>query len=88
VAGDLPRRRAVHRAAAALEVKLIWGAVWDRALLTPPGSRAGLEGAVAGYVARRRALGRRAFIDAPHYELYQVSEALTQKGGFPDAGVI
>ncbi len=60
---------AVHQAATELGVPLIWGAVWDRPFLSLPGDAKGLERAVAGYVARRKKLGKRAFIDGPHYQL-------------------
>lgn len=60
---------AVHHAAAEQGVALIWGAVWDRAFATLPGDPAGLEAAVNSYVTRRRAMGKSAFIDGPHFEL-------------------
>lgn len=64
---------AAARAAAVEQgVALTWGGVWDRDLRTLPADAAGLERAVAEYVARRKAAGRSAFIDGPHYELRSV----------------
>lgn len=60
---------AMHQALAELGVTLRWGGVWDRNLNDLPGTPAGLEEAVADYVARRRAAGKRASIDGPHYEI-------------------
>ena len=60
---------AVHKAAAGLGVKLIWGGVWDRAFDVLPDDAKGLEQAVNAYVARRRGMGRTAFIDGPHWQL-------------------
>lgn len=56
---------AMQRAAIELKVTLVWGGVWDRTLaeLGDPAD------AVAAYVARRQALGKKAFIDGPHFEL-------------------
>ncbi len=60
---------AMHQASAELGVTLRWGGVWDRNLGDLAGTPAGLEEAVADYVARRRAAGKRASIDGPHYEI-------------------
>jgi peptidoglycan L-alanyl-D-glutamate endopeptidase CwlK len=60
---------AVHQAAREQSVKLIWGAVWDRAFSDLPGDPKGLEQAVNAYVTRRRGQGKSAFVDGPHYEL-------------------
>lgn len=60
---------AMHQAAAELGITLRWGGVWDRNLNDLPGDAAGLEAAVADYVARRKAAGKRASIDGPHYEI-------------------
>lgn len=60
---------AVRRAAAGLGTRIRWGGVWDRVLNDLPETAAGLEAEVAAYVARRRAAGRTAAIDGPHYEL-------------------
>lgn len=50
-----------------LNMDLRWGAVWDRTLLDlNPGD---LHGEIESYVGRRKALGKRAFIDGPHFEL-------------------
>lgn len=64
------RIAAVMRAVAVEDgVTLRWGGVWDHNLNDLPGDAAGLEAAVADYVSRRRALGKRAAIDGPHYEV-------------------
>ena len=52
---------------------LTWGAVWDRPFTeehfgTTPES---MERAVNAYVDRRRAMGKNAFIDGPHWEIRQ-----------------
>lgn len=60
---------AVRQAAEELGVPLRWGGVWDRQLTELPADAAGIEQAVNAYVARRRAIGKTAFIDGPHYEL-------------------
>lgn len=60
---------AVRSAAIEQGVNLIWGGVWDRELDELPADAKGIEGAVNSYVARRRALGKTAFIDGPHFEL-------------------
>lgn len=56
---------AVREAANELRIVIRWGGVWDARL----NDLADTEAAVAGYVARRRAIGKRAFIDGPHFEL-------------------
>lgn len=62
---------AVAVQAAAIEegVDLRWGGVWDRALNDLPRGAVALENEVGDYVERRRAMGKKAFIDGPHYEL-------------------
>jgi peptidoglycan L-alanyl-D-glutamate endopeptidase CwlK len=60
---------AVRQAADEQNVALVWGAVWDKPFLSLGTTAAQLEDAVEGYVARRRAMGKRAFIDGPHYQL-------------------
>ena len=60
---------AVHTAACEIGVPLIWGGVWDREFNALEGKPADMERAVNSYVARRRAMGKTAFIDGPHYEL-------------------
>lgn len=56
---------AVQQAAKELNVQIVWGGVWDRALnqIGDPADE------VAAYVQRRRDLGKKAFIDGPHFEL-------------------
>lgn len=58
---------AAVRAAAEIEgVQLVWGAVWDRSLLTLANGPAGLKQAVADYCKRHPGPD---FIDGPHYQL-------------------
>jgi len=57
---------AVRLAAIELGVRVTWGGVWDRCL-NDLGED--MEGEVAAYVARRKAAGKRAAIDGPHFEL-------------------
>lgn len=56
---------AVQQAAKELSVQIVWGGVWDRVLnqIGDPADE------VASYVQRRKALGKKAFIDGPHFEL-------------------
>lgn len=63
-----PIAEAVRQASLELHIPVVWGGVWDALLghLVGP-----LEDAVADYVARRRALGKRAAIDGPHFELHR-----------------
>lgn len=60
---------AVHYAATELEVPLTWGGCWDRAFLDLDPTPEGIEAAVNAYVARRRGLGKTAFIDGPHWQM-------------------
>jgi peptidoglycan L-alanyl-D-glutamate endopeptidase CwlK len=57
--------RAMQTAAEVEAVRITWGGVWDRGL-TALGDP---EAAVAAYVGRRKAQGKRAFLDGPHYQL-------------------
>lgn len=56
---------AVQQAAIELGTPVVWGGVWDK-LLNDLGDT---EDEVAQYVVRRKALGKKAFIDGPHFEL-------------------
>lgn len=60
---------AVRKAAEELGVPLTWGGVWDRKFLELGETAADMEAAVNAYVARRRRLGKTAFIDGPHWQL-------------------
>lgn len=60
---------AVHTVATDLDVPIRWGAVWDRGFLDLDPDD--LEGEVDEYIRRRQAIGRKAFIDGPHFELKQ-----------------
>ncbi len=57
---------AVRSAAHELDVPIRWGGAWDILLA---GSDDTPEDIVSGYVSRRREIGKKAFIDGPHYEL-------------------
>ena len=57
---------AMRAAAREAGVKVIWGGCWDRELTAIEETCAE---ASEDYVARRRAQGRRAFLDGPHFEL-------------------
>jgi peptidoglycan L-alanyl-D-glutamate endopeptidase CwlK len=61
---------AVRVAAQERGTPLRWGGAWDVDFLTSTESP---EDLVAGYVARRRKAGLRAFIDGPHFELPRAS---------------
>lgn len=56
---------AMRRAASLLGIPVVWGGVWDKALV----QLADPKKAVAAYVESRRKAGRKAFIDGPHFEL-------------------
>ncbi len=60
---------AVDRAATELNVPLVWGAVWDKGLMSYGGSAELLQREVDAYKARRKALGKSWFGDGPHYQL-------------------
>jgi peptidoglycan L-alanyl-D-glutamate endopeptidase CwlK len=60
---------AVNQAARELNVSLRWGGVWDVSFNTIQPTPEAMEAAVDAYVGRRRAAGRSAMIDGPHYEL-------------------
>ena len=57
---------AMRTAALELGVKVRWGGVWDKNLADLKG---GLSDDVADYAARRKAAGKRVFLDGPHFEL-------------------
>jgi len=56
---------AMKQAALQYNVKMVFGGVWDKKL----NELGNIEHEVAMYVHRRRALGKEANIDGPHYEL-------------------
>lgn len=60
--------RGMRASSIGLGLELVWGGVWDRQLdeLDP----ANLMDEVEAYAARRRAKGRKALIDGPHFELF------------------
>ncbi len=62
---------AMRRAAEERKVadRIIWGGVWDRTFSDLQPTDEAMKRAVNGYVDRRRAAGRTAFIDGPHFEL-------------------
>lgn len=57
---------AVRIAAKKHSVNITWGGAWDVNLTTSTGP---VERLVEDYVARRKAMGKKAFIDGPHFEL-------------------
>lgn len=61
---------AVHRATVEERVNLIWGGVWDRKFPVHfKGSATDMKNMVDAYVDRRKAQGKSALIDGPHFEL-------------------
>jgi peptidoglycan L-alanyl-D-glutamate endopeptidase CwlK len=56
---------AMQNSAAELNIPIRWGGVWDRELA----QLHDFEQDVAAYVSRRKAIGKKAFLDGPHYEL-------------------
>lgn len=56
---------AMRDAAVELGVPIVWGGVWDKRLNLLHDTKQ----AVADYVQSRKAVGRDAFIDGPHFEL-------------------
>lgn len=58
---------AMREAAQKLHAHIVWGGCWDEELnatvMTPEGLR-------IGYEARRDAMGKRAFLDGPHFEIH------------------
>jgi peptidoglycan L-alanyl-D-glutamate endopeptidase CwlK len=62
-----PLADAVAHAARAEGVPIIWGGAWGRLVHDWP--KGGAKQAQAAYVAERRAVGRRPFLDGPHFEL-------------------
>jgi len=57
---------AVRQAARELAIPIVWGCCWDRDLRGEDGPP---EEVAARYRARRKARGRRAFMDGPHVQL-------------------
>ena len=60
---------AVHQAAQEQNVDLVWGGVWDRRFGDLDGTASDLEDEVEAYAQRRKAAGKTAFLDGPHYQL-------------------
>jgi peptidoglycan L-alanyl-D-glutamate endopeptidase CwlK len=61
-----PIASAVHKAAAAEGVSLIWGAVWDRKMSQYDGTIVGLKAAVEAYKVRHPGPD---FLDGPHFQI-------------------
>jgi len=59
--------RAVLQSARCLGVRLTWGGIWDRNAADVPLDD--IDGAVADYAQRRRAAGKDAFLDGPHFQI-------------------
>lgn len=66
IIGGVVRETSVH-----LNIPIVWGAVWDRRIddLTDEG---GMQDDVDAYVQRQRALGKKSFLDGPHFQLDKV----------------
>lgn len=58
--------RAMRQAAIEENVEIRWGCVWDRRLND---LSTNIEIEVSDYVLRRKSVGKKAFLDGPHYEL-------------------
>ena len=56
---------AMQTAAKELKIPIRWGGVWDRKLA----ELGKFEKEVQDYAARRKTMGKKAFLDGPHYEL-------------------
>jgi peptidoglycan LD-endopeptidase CwlK len=52
-----------------MAMRLRWGGVWDRGFETLGLTPGAIKASVNAYVDRRRAMGRSAFIDGPHFEI-------------------
>lgn len=63
-----PIAQAMYRASVELELELRWGGVWDRQL--DELAIDSLAEEVEAYAARRRAKGKKAFTDGPHFETW------------------
>lgn len=61
-----PLAETMRAAAIAEGVRVTWGGVWDIPLNEIQGP---LKAAVAAYVARRKKIGRSAFLDGPHFQI-------------------
>jgi peptidoglycan L-alanyl-D-glutamate endopeptidase CwlK len=62
-----PLADAIAHAARAEGVPIIWGGAWGRTVQDWP--QGGAKQAQDAYVAERRAVGRKPFLDGPHFEL-------------------
>jgi peptidoglycan L-alanyl-D-glutamate endopeptidase CwlK len=62
-----PLADAVAHAARAEDVPIIWGGAWGRTVQDWP--KGGAKAAQDAYVAERRAVKRKPFLDGPHFEL-------------------
>lgn len=60
---------AMAEAAAELQIMLRWGGAWDRPMSVYATSYAAIERESIAYLARRKALGKRANLQGPHFEL-------------------
>jgi peptidoglycan L-alanyl-D-glutamate endopeptidase CwlK len=57
---------AMKLAAKTLDVPVVWGGVWDMRINDIQGD---LEDAMADYAQRMRMIGKKPFLDGPHFEL-------------------
>lgn len=61
--------KAMRNAAIELDEPLTWGCVWDRDVRDLVEGTDDLDDDVDGYVARRKAAGKKPFLDGPHFEV-------------------
>jgi peptidoglycan LD-endopeptidase CwlK len=61
-----PMALAMKQAAEAYRVEIVWGGVWDRKMSE---LKRDMIVEVGDYVARRKKMGRSAFLDGPHFQL-------------------
>lgn len=59
----------VKQAAAELGVEIRWGGCWQDMAAIPGDTPSAMRKAVEEYGARRRAAGKKAFTDGPHFEM-------------------
>jgi peptidoglycan L-alanyl-D-glutamate endopeptidase CwlK len=59
---------AMRRAAQELHAHIVWGGCWDHELNSTSETPEAMR---HGYEERRAAIGKRAFLDGPHYEIHR-----------------
>jgi peptidoglycan L-alanyl-D-glutamate endopeptidase CwlK len=58
----------MRRAAQELHAHIVWGGCWDHELNSTSETPEAMR---HGYEERRAAIGKRAFLDGPHYEIHR-----------------